>query len=383
MRMPRILARYAVREALVYSSLGLLGVGGILLTFNLLRQISDVAQVGLGVGDLLSLVACLLGIFAPYALPVAFLFGVVATVSRLSADAEILAMRALGVSVAQLMVPFLLLALLTSGMTAVLLNVVEPSSRRELRSVAADIAARGGLIRPGRFRRLDRGGERLLLVEERADDGTLDGVFLTDRTDPTRPFTVVAAKGRFAFDREQSVARIELENGDIHFGRGEGNGGHDLDEERHIAFGTFTYAWDMSGFLGSGLQQVKARELDSSKLREVLRHFDEHGEAPSWTRMKPRPVYELQLQRRYALSVAPLLFAALGLTLGLRRSRGAGSWGAIVCALLVFAYYALLTLGTDLAGEGSVPVIVGLWLPNAVFAAVAVGLLARARRQEL
>ena len=69
--------------------------------------------------------------------------------------------------------------------------------------------------------------------------------------------------------------------------------------------------------------------------------------------------------------------------LGLRRSRGATSWGAIVCALLVFAYYSLLSLGTDLASDGSVPVAAGVWLPNGVFGLAGIALLARARRAEL
>lgn len=377
MRLPRILARYAAREALIYAALGLLGVGGILVTQNLLRQLSDVAGVGLTFSDVLTLVGCVAGLLAAYAVPVAFLFGVVAAVSRLSADAEILAMRSLGVGVAQLAVPFVLLALLTSGATALLLNEVEPGSRRRLRAIAADIAARGGMIEPGRFRRLDRQGERLLFVE-RYREQTMAGVFLTDRSDPARPYTVVAETGRFAFDREQAQASMVLENGDIHFQ--ETNG--DPDVERHISFGRFTYTWDVSDLLGAGLDRVNPRELRSGELREALDHFDEHGKAPGWARRKERWRYDLQVHRRWALAAAPLLFAPLGVSLGLRRSRGAGSWGALVCTVLVFGYYVLLSFGTELARGGGFKLVAGLWLPNAVFAAAALAFLVRARRAE-
>ena len=73
-------------------------------------ELSDATDVGLQAGEVLDLVVCLAGISSAYALPVAFLFGVVAAVSRLSADAEVLALRSLGVGIAQFTIPFLGLA---------------------------------------------------------------------------------------------------------------------------------------------------------------------------------------------------------------------------------------------------------------------------------
>ena len=99
--------------------------------------------------------------------------------------------------------------------------------------------------------------------------------------------------------------------------------------------------------------------------------------------MKERWRYELQLQRRFALAAAPLVFAPVGVSLGLRRTRGAGSWGALVCAILVFAYYVLLSVGTQLARDGTLSPAAGLWLPNALFAVAGLALLARSRRGEV
>jgi len=379
MRSPRILARLALREALVYAAVGFLGVSSILVTQNLLRELADSTDVGLAPGDVLALVTALMGILSAYAVPIAFLFGVVAAVSRLSADAEVLAMRSLGISLAQLTLPFLLLGLLTSAATALLLGELEPLSRRTLRSLAADIAARGAMIEPGRLRRLDRQGLRMLLVEDSSADGLLDGVFLSDRSDPQRPFTVLAERGRFDFDRERAIASMRLEAGDVLFDPPQG----DALLAHQVHFEALTYSWDMSDFLGASLDRVKARELRNGELLGVLDHFDHHGEAPGWARMKERWRYELQLQRRFALAAAPLVFAPLGVSLGLRRSRGAGSWGALVCALLVFVYYVLLSVGTQLVQDGTLSAAAGLWLPNALFAVLGLGLLARARRGEV
>jgi lipopolysaccharide export LptBFGC system permease protein LptF len=73
----------------------------------------------------------------------------------------------------------------------------------------------------------------------------------------------------------------------------------------------------------------------------------------------------------------------VGVPLGLRRSRGARSWGALICVAIVFVYYALLSLAQFLAESLHVPAALALWLPNVVFGASAVPLLRRASRGEI
>jgi lipopolysaccharide export LptBFGC system permease protein LptF len=92
--------------------------------------------------------------------------------------------------------------------------------------------------------------------------------------------------------------------------------------------------------------------------------------------------FRTQYHRRLALPFAPLLFAALGVSLGLRRTRGARSWGVLTCAALAAVYYTLLTFGEFLGESGAVPAGLALWIPNAAFAAAAVPLLRRAQRGE-
>jgi len=380
MRIPRILTVYIARETAGYALLGLLGVGSILLTQNLLRQLENFASAGLQRGDVLEIVLALLAMLSAYAVPVAFLFGVLVAMGRISSDSELTAMRALGVSLAQLSIPFLILALLVSGATAWLLAEVEPNARTRLREIAADIAARGALIEPGTFRRLDRRGERLLFVDDRGEDDTLRGVLISDQSHGGSPFTVVAERGKFRIDDDGERAHLVLEAGDIHFEPASA----DDTTHRRIAFSTFDYAFDVAGVFGAGPCTVRPPEMTTKSIRSVLNHFRTHGgKPPDCVRVKTAERYEIQYHRRLALPVAPILFALLGVSLGMQRSRGARSWGMLLCIALVFSYYALLSFGTFLAEEGTVPAFVGLWLPNLIFGATAVPLLHRARRAEL
>jgi lipopolysaccharide export LptBFGC system permease protein LptF len=123
--------------------------------------------------------------------------------------------------------------------------------------------------------------------------------------------------------------------------------------------------------------------MNSRRIREILHHFESHdGKPPDCLRVKTPERYEIQYHRRLALPVAPVLFALLGVSLGMRRTRGARSFGMLLCIGLVFSYYALLSFGTFLAEDQRLPAALALWLPNLAFGAAAVPLLLRARRAE-
>jgi lipopolysaccharide export system permease protein len=315
-----------------------------------------------------------------YAVPVAFLFGVLVAVGRLSSDSELTAMRALGVSLFQFTIPFLALALLVSAATAWLLAVVEPHARSRLREVAADVASRGAIIEPGTFRRIDRDGLRLLFVDARDEANVLHGVLLSDRSSPERPFTVFASRAHFRLDTDVAQAHLVLEEGDIHFEPSDPN----ADTYRRIAFASFDYSFDVTEVVGAGPCNERPQEMTSARIREVLDHFATHdGKPPECLRVKTPERYEIQRHRRLALPFAPILFAFLGVALGIRRSRGARSFGMLLCIGLVFAYYALLSFGSYLAEAGALPVAPAVWIPNLVFGATAIPLLVRARRAEL
>lgn len=380
MRLPRILSLYAAREVLQYAALGFLGVGAILLSQNALRQLADFASVGLETWDVLAILGALVPMLSAYAVPVAFLFGVLVAVGRLSSDSELTAMRALGVSLAQFSAPFLALALVVSALTAWLLAEVEPGARTRLREVAVDVATRGSLIEPGTFRRLDREGLRLLLVDARGEGDVLEGVLLSDRSHPEHRFIVVSSRARFLLNADQSKAHLVLEDGDIHFEPSDPAS----DTYRRIAFKSFDYTVDVADVVGSGPCNEQPQEMSSARIREVLDYFAVHdGRPPECLRVKTQERYAIQYHRRLALPFAPVLFACLGVALGIRRSRGARSWGMLLCIALVFGYYALLSFGTFLAEEGTLQAGVALWIPNLVFGVTAIPLLLRARRAEL
>lgn len=92
-------------------------------------------------------------------------------------------------------------------------------------------------------------------------------------------------------------------------------------------------------------------------------------------------VERVEVQRKFSIPFACLVFAALGVPLGIQPSRSVHSRGFSMSLALIFVYYLLLTFGQNLGERGALPPPVAVWLPNGVLSIVAVYLLARAARE--
>jgi lipopolysaccharide export system permease protein len=375
MARPRILFRYVLREVLVYGLVGFLAFATILVAQNLLRRLEDLLALGFTGHDFLVILRCFAAMFGAYAAPVAFLFGVLLAMGRLSADSEITAMQASGLGLRTLLLPVLALGVALSVLTAWLLIDVEPAGRRELRTLLEDVASRGGILEPGKFRGV---GERTIFVNDRDRDNNLRGVMIADRSDPTRPFQIFAERGRFVFDPKTLIVHLELADGDVHLDDEKG----DPMKHGRIGFQVLDYSFDIGALLSDSRSTLEAREVPFNDLRALVERFD-RGEKIEDGRLHKPVIYQLELQRRLALPIATILFALIGVPLGLRKARGARSWGALLCIAVVFSYYAMLSFFQFLGNGGVLPPVMALWLPNAMFAVVALLLLRRASRASI
>lgn len=371
MRWPRTLSFYVAREIAAYTLLGLAAISIVMLTRSLVRVLDDLISAGFRIDDLVTVASLLVTILTIYALPVSFLFGVLLAIGRMAADVEITAMRACGIGIRGILLPVFLIGTALSLLTLELSVDVEPAARREMAASVRKMIVRGISVEPGRFNSI---GERTVYVDARdegpEDERRLRGIMISDRSDPERPFVVFAEEGRIAIDEAQAEIVLQLERGDVH-----------LDQERddgryqRVHFERFEYRFDVSEMLKPATP--RPREMAIDELRAVVARLDA-GEEIDGLRETP-PSYATHLHRRFAMPLAPALFALVGVPLGMQRRRGARSYGVILCALLAFAYYALLSFCELLATESRFPPQI-VWLPNLVYTAVGAFLLVRARR---
>ncbi len=365
----KILDRYILRELLIPFAMGLGVFTSILLIVRILKLVELVVNRGVPIGKVLLLFSYILPAFLEVTVPMALLLAILVAFGRLSSDSEIIALRAAGVSLYRLLVPVGAFAAAVAVLTLGLSLYARPWGNSRLRSGLYDIvrtrAAAG--IKPRVFNDEFRG---LVIYVDRIEPATddLEGILISDTRDPSLHNTVYAETGRLVSNENHHVLTLRMENGGIY------SAGNVRQEYQQTRFATYDITLD----LDSTLAQLRPRAKDASEMTlpelqsAIAAKAAEHD--PAW-------VERVEVQRKFSIPFACLVFAALGVPLGIQPSRSVHSRGFSMSLVLIFVYYLLLTFGQNLGERGAVPAALAVWLPNAVLSAVAAYLLARAARE--
>jgi len=99
----RILFRYLISEIIPPFLLGLLAFTSVLLIGRILRLIELVVTRGVPILQILKLFSLILPTFLEMTVPMAFLLAILLGLGRMSNDQELLAMKASGISAAQIL----------------------------------------------------------------------------------------------------------------------------------------------------------------------------------------------------------------------------------------------------------------------------------------
>ena len=336
----------------------------VLLLGNVLREILNLLlnrQVSFLVMG--KAVVLLVPFLLVYALPMGFLTATLLVFGRFSADQELTAARASGISLLSLVTPILLLSLLMSCVCAVVNTQLGPQCRvaykrllftlgvEKLHSMVPErtfikdfsgwIAyfgkVQGSNLQEILLYRLDRKGERVETTYQAARGAlTLDMATRKASLDLYEVWQVTTFNGR----RQAMFA-------------GEATGlVLDLPErmEREVPLTDMTF---------SQLQQ-KREELESKGVSAL-------------------PV-EVIMHSQTAFSFACIGFTLLGIPLGIRAHRRETSIGVAVALVLVLVYYSFIFLGQALQSKPQcVPHLI-VWIPNFLFQVLGAWLLWRSNR---
>lgn len=348
--------RYLSREISIPVVLSLLIFTFVLLMGRIPRLTELVVSKGVPTIEIAQLFSYLLPTFFSITVPLSFLLGILLAFGRLSADNEFVALKASGVSLYSLLKPVLVMAFLFSIITAWLTISVEPAGKAAFRSKLFEIASSQASvgIQPGVFNDEFDG---LVLYTRDMDErqGVMQGVFISDERDGETPATIVARQGRFIPNPENYSLTLRLNNGTIHR--------RPTKEKKAtyqiISFSSYDINLDIGKQLTPETQRARSRgELSWSELGQAYNSAD-----------NDRAKYKLSVEKhkRVAIAFAPLVFALVGVPLGLQSNRSGKGAGFALALAISLIYYLLLSIASTLAGKGTIPAEVALWLPNCCF----------------
>ena len=365
MSSPRILQRYVLRDVVVYSLLGLFVCTLVIVGQNLLTRLPDLLSAGLSAFTVFKLLGIILPSYLSYAVPTSLLFGVLISFGRMSADGEIIAMRASGISIFRMLPPVLMLGGICSLAMGYLLFELEPSSRTRLKSLTRELTHVVELLEVGRFKSM---GGRTVYVAEKGDEACpYKGILIGDLSESPRP-VYINAQCAVIEPEGNTGLKLQLRDGSIHFS--------DADRERYrrVSFSKLILVADLSEEIAG--RAPRGRDLTFSKLLEYRARFAA-GEQPELRGDAGVATIDAQIHRRVAFPMASVLLGILAVPLGMRPVRSGRSAGAITAIGVMGLYWCMFQAGELATEAGIVPGWLGLWAPNLLVAALSVYLLRR------
>lgn len=368
-RIPKLLYSYLATEMLAPFFASFVIMNCVFFLIKLIPFLNIVLELEINFADFLRLFCYLFPNIFLYSIPMAAMMGVIISFTRLSADAEILALKASGISLYQMIPPVLIvsfgIALITGYFSVTLIPKSEIAMKQLMFQVAKEKIDKG--IKEQQF--TEALGDLVVYVESiNKKDDTWQNVWVSDMRGQVNPIITMAQSGRMTAHIDQMLVNIVLKNGSLH--RPDGK------RSQIISFDSYTINIPLQTptvFDGEDVTRMSAGTMTLSQLQESATQIGRDSE---------RGKYRLiQYHKRLALPVGCFILSLLGMPLGLLAGPGRRAVGIPLGLGFFIFYYILFTLGKTLAEDTQVPIFIAMWLPNSIFFLIALYFIRQSSRE--
>jgi len=361
----RILTRYILKEVLSHSLIGLLVFSFVIYIPQISRLLEVVARRNLPALTILLLFLAPLPAILTLTIPMAVLVGVLLGLSRLAADGEVIAARAVGIGVGRFAGPVGAYAVVGWLIASAMSLYYAPRSSLALARKEAQIRNSQAAyeIQPRVF--IEQFPKYLIYVQD-LKRNRWRHVFIAETAESGPPRVTLAETGTLVNDARSGGLVLHLENGATHE--------TDPQDPARYSVASFTETDIPLPPPPSDAAVVQPHSPALQPLSALLT-LGRQSPAP-----EERRAAQVEVNYRLALPVASLVLALVGIPLGLFTRKGGKAVGVMVTILLVFVYYILMAFGLSLAKQGRLPPLVGLWAANLIFALTGVLMLSNLRQ---
>ena len=379
----RTLHKYLTLQVLAALLLTVAVFTFVLLLGTVLKEILTLLISGLApISTVLEAIGLLIPFVCVYALPMGLLTATLLVFGRFSADQELTAARASGVSLLSLITPVLLLSLLCCGFSAWFNMELGPLSRVAYKKLLLN--ARADLVNiqlPAGRPIYDFPGYIILVGKNHG--GNLEDIrlFVLEKNETNISWWLHAPQGRLESNLTNKEIYLHLFEARSLSKQGVVNSASDYLSENLYPTNTAAvrYQPKISDMTFWQLQDT-ARNLERLNFPTDADVSSEELRAQFHEVEKLIEQYRAEMNRQIAFSFACFGFALVGIPLGIRMHRRETNVGIAIALGLVLVYYSFVVLGESLAARPEFAPHLIFWLPNLIFQAVGVVLLWRANR---
>ena len=355
---------YILKEILPIFIIGLMTFTIILLMDKILKLIELIVNRGGSLSDVLMLFLFISPSFLIITIPVAVLLGTLLTFGRLSSDSEITAFKASGMSLYQLFFPISIFALATFLLTSFLVFYGLPWGNRGFKATLYRLAQSKADIEIKERVFNDAFSGLVVYVDRVPLQGNhMEGILIYDQREKGKSHTILAKEGFVINNPESQEIILRLRNGDI----------HRFEPEAHtfqkIKFDTYDLKLELAKTFALIQKKLKDREMSIDDIQQKMEEVKKTG--------MDTTSYEVELHKRYAIPFTCIVFAIIGVPLGIQPHRSGRSYGFILSILILLAFYVSLTASEILAMRKIMPAYLVGWIPNLLFSGLGVYLLVK------
>ena len=352
--------KYIAREIVVNFILSLTLFTFIVLLSRLLKLTDLVIGSGASIGSVAELFLAMIPSFMLITMPLSLLLAVLLTFARLSADSEVVAMKACGISVYKMARPVMILALLVCGATAYLSTYAEPTGRRTMRSIAINVAMdkASSAVRAQVFND-EFPGLTIFADKVFKDTNQLEGVFISDNRIGDKQTIITSTSGKLVTDKGNNTLLLHLRDGSIH---------RDADNAQKGGLQIINFStYDINITMEDSTAETSGAIL-RPKLQTLLQLFASLKQNTDPQQHQERREILAEIHERLIMPLSPLLFGLIAIPLGISSHRSNKGAGFALSLTVFMIYYMFLSIAKTLVVEQGWPISVTMWSPSIGFA---------------
>jgi len=367
----KLIDKFVSREVLVNVLFAIAVLSLVLVVGNIFRKLLPLlVNHDVPMEYLLAFIAYVLPFSLIFTIPWGLLTAILLVFGRLSADNELIALRANGVSVTRVCLPLAGIALVSTAICLWLNVQVAPAAQEKLRSTIFNLATRDPMALFGSDQVIDQFPGRKIYVGKK-EGNRLENITVFELDEKSLPMRVTFARsGRLEADLENKRILMHLYNA-----RYQQRDEKDPNDLRKIRDGINM----AEGTLPISLEELYEKEkkrpsrsaLSIEQLLEQLKSENKREQSASRT----------EINKRFSFPFACLAFAIIGVPLGVTAHRRETSIGFAVGLIVAVTYFLFVIIGDTLRGNPKVHPELLVWFPNVLFIVLGALLFRRLARQ--
>lgn len=347
----RILDRYIFQEVVFAFVFAICAFTAVFIGSGTLFRIAKfITDYGASLSSVVKIFIYGLPSIIMWTFPMSILLATLLTFGRLSSSSEITAMKSCGISFARIAAPAIFLGVVVSGCAILFNEHVVPWANTAYNNVVyyeiqgnTELKSQDHII----VKEITAGKmQRLIYAREyRAKEEILEGVTMQ----------VFSDDGKVTHVENATFAEWRDEQWIMHDGMI-----YDISDDQR----THTMKFDRQILpVKASPQQIvreqkKPEELTMRELKDQIQIMK--------SQYANTNALETELYQRITVPMASLIFAIIGVPLGLQPTRTPSSMGFAISVVIIFVYYAIMTLANAIARSGAIAPMYAVWIPNII-----------------